>query len=262
MTLQLQPKSKKKTSRFPRPRLTGRAEIRASFGRIRRTVKEEVRRLRGIRLRAAVGASASGSAAALRDVTSGFGQMAAAFHRVSDHVGTEARRVIAEANGIRKTIPKLLEPRVVELRGRRIFVFEFGQPLTAREAFAEALGIDVVELDSAVTRHVGELGGAALWHLPRSIVDGLAAETGDLPLVTITNLRREERPGVITAHSRPVRKNRYERPTTVFENRRQVLAMRGALVARNGFTSMFYLPGTVRLPAGATIAVPAGERTR
>lgn len=211
-------------------------KIRVSFRAIASTVASETRAIRRALGHAVRQAKAGGSLGSLRDLSSLLVSVAAAFRTAATRLEHEARIAMAEAAEVRKELPKLLEPTRRSVGGVDVLVFEFGQALTVSEAFAAAL--DLTPAETSVKK-IGERRA----FLPRRVADALVGGS-DGQLVLLTRLRNRERRFVV----RPKEKAR--------------LAPRGgALILHGGGYNRFYFPGTARMPAGTSIALPAAALT-
>lgn len=211
-----------------------REKIRASFRAVTSTISSESRSVGRELARAVKRARASGDLGSRRDLSSLLVSVAAAFRGAATRLENEARLAMAESAELRKELPKLLEPTRATFGGTPTLIFEFGQPLTAQEAFAAALDITKEE---ATLPKMGERRA----FLPRKSADELSAAATS-SLVLLTRLRNRERRFMVWPGKRP----------------RAVRAKRGgALIVCRGEQQKFYFPGTARMPAGTRIALPA-----
>jgi hypothetical protein len=215
-------------------RRSTREKIAGSFRELNRATRTAVAAVRRTIRNAAARATTSDSPEGQRSLIETLISTAAAFRSVAAQLENEARQAMAGAAEIRKELPKLLEPQLETIAGTRVLIFEFGQPLTAQEAFAAALDLNVAEV---TVKKIADARG----FLPRAVADALEESRATFT-VLLTRLRNRERRFMVWPGKRP----------------RQVRAKRGgSLAVSDGRAETFYFQGTARLPAGTRIALPA-----
>lgn len=229
---QVKTTSRRRRPRKFRPRLPALTQIRRLFRRLRKAVAAEVPAIR--RANRAAASASRDSLAKRREFVERLLVAAASFRAIAVTLEHEARVTMSQAAEIRKDLPKLLSPWRETVAGVEILVFEFGQALTARDAFAAAL--DLIPEETTVAK-IGERRA----FLPRLAADAVSAEATS-PVVLLTRLRHAERRFMVWPGRQP----------------RTLLAPRGgALVAHGGRAHAFYFPGTATMPAGTKIVLPA-----
>ncbi len=212
----------------PREKISGAfRELQQATGKAVATVRRTIRS-------AAARATTSGSLEGQRSLIETLTGTAAAFRAEAARLENEARQAMVVASEIREELTELLEPQRETIAGTPVLIFEFGQALTAQEAFAAALGLN---FDEVTVKKIAEMRG----FLPRAVADALQESRATFT-VLLTRLRNRERRFMVWPGKRP----------------RQVRAKRGGSIAvSDGRAEMFYFHGTARLPAGTRIALPA-----
>lgn len=215
-------------------RQTPREKISGAFRELQQATGKAVAAVRRTIRSAAARATTSGSPEGQRSLIETLTGTAAAFRAAAAGLENEARQAMVGAAEIRKELPKLLEPQREMIAGTPVLIFEFGQALTAQEAFAAALDLNLGEV---TVKKIADVRG----FLPRAVADALQESRATFT-VLLTRLRNRERRFMVWPGKRP----------------RQVRAKRGGSIAvSDGRAETFYFQGTARLPAGTRIALPA-----
>lgn len=219
--------------RTPSPAPSRGATLRKIFRPLAASAAAAARRLAAFR-KSAVGQDAdSPDQSQVRGLIQMLLHIAASLRRVAAQLEREAQAAIRDASSARNGLPKLLDPRFVATGDLSLAIFEFGQPLTAREAFAIALGI----APEAVT---AKLLGERKCLVPRRFAEHLVPGSGSELAIVFTQLEDRERAAIhLPGKGRLLREDR------------------GTVTIHDGFASAFYLDGLAKMPVGSKIVLPA-----